>query len=100
MKPPGVKSLIPMEEYRLEEEEGYCDHSPTHGRWGIKWEEKFYVFSPGTNLQKDIWLGEAKKKIGAKKAHKALRWWCFVCEKFRVPPKEIIQDAMDEKEQT
>lgn len=65
MKPPGVRSLVPMEELRLEEVEGYCDHPPTHGRWAIKWEGKFYVFDPPTGLQKDIWLGEAKKKIGA-----------------------------------
>lgn len=98
MKLPGMSSLVPMEELRIEEEEGYCDHPPTHGRWGIKWEGKFYVFSPATGLQKDIWLGEAKKKLGAEEAYRALRWWCFHCEKFRIPPVEMVRDAMDEKE--
>ena len=46
-----------------------------------------YMFSPNTQMQKDIWLSDAGHllKGGKEEALKMLRWYCFSCRTVQTP---------------
>jgi len=59
-----------------------CEHNT--GQWLVLWEGVYYSIQPPSQLQKDIWLGDARRKIG-KKAEQCLRWLCHTCGTIQFP---------------
>ncbi len=61
------------------------------GRWAVKLEDQFYIFEPGTQLQKDLWLMSAHDGSGEPDAYVrvlklgALRWYCAQCGTVQEP---------------
>jgi hypothetical protein len=56
------------------------------GAWFVEHADRFYAVSPSTQLQKDIWLGDAATQLGDKeKALAMLRWYCFTCKTVQAP---------------
>jgi len=84
---PGRRYLRKAEEpvpyrYRLHER---CQCPTNRGRWLVLWGRQFYFIEPATQLQKDIWLGDASRKIGEEKALACLRWFCSHCGITQLP---------------
>lgn len=62
-----------------------CVHATTDGRWLVKEKDGYYAFDPPTQMQKDIWLGEARNAKEKEKRIKKLRWLCFSCNNIQEP---------------
>lgn len=71
------------------------DNTGQTGRWAVKLGDEFYVFEPGTQLQKDIWLSTHDPRArSAERGEEdyihqlklgALRWYCAVCGTVQEP---------------
>ena len=79
-KPPGSWCLEKITR-PVQESDQKCDHN--RGQWVVKWGDKFYIFDPATQLQKDIWLSNAGIKV--MDAMKLLRWFCWECGNIQMP---------------
>lgn len=62
-----------------------CKCGKNLGQWMVLWGRQLYFIQPPTQLQKDIWLGEATRKIGEEKALACLRWFCHGCRVVQLP---------------
>jgi len=62
-----------------------CNHAVTDGRWLVKKKDGYYAFDPPTQMQKDIWLGEARNTKEKERRVKMLRWLCFSCNNIQEP---------------
>lgn len=63
---------------------GKCTHDVTKGQWLVSWEGELYSIQPSSQLQKDIWLSEAKGQTGQDQVDK-LRWFCHLCGNIQMP---------------
>ena len=57
------------------------------GCWIVEHDGDHYMFSPNTQMQKDIWLSDAGHllKGGKEEALKMLRWYCLSCRTVQTP---------------
>lgn len=62
-----------------------CLCPKNYGQWCVLWKQQVYLILPPTQLQKDIWLGEARRKIKEEVALDALRWYCHGCRTVQRP---------------
>lgn len=62
-----------------------CAHKD--GAWRFEFNGILYGFIPPTQLQKDIWIAEAKSNgpQGKEARVQALRWACLVCKTVQMP---------------
>lgn len=63
------------------------------GRWAVKLGDEFFVFEPGTQMQKDIWLttheGSTRRPLEVEFIRLlklgSLRWYCGICGTVQEP---------------
>ncbi len=62
-----------------------CPCPKTNGQWCVVWGKRVYFILPPTQLQKDLWLGEAQRTVKRDVALNALRWYCHGCGNIQRP---------------
>ena len=82
-KPPGASYLVAAAgEAKYSDK---CKCSSSGGAWRVVHDGQLYAFTHDTQMQKDIWLGAVKPKIGEDAAIAMLRWYCFTCNTVQMP---------------
>lgn len=74
--PPGMRYLTRGVEVVIANK---CDCPSGQGHWGVEWKGVFYAITPGTQMQKDNWLGCKGASIDL------LRWYCYNCATVQLP---------------
>jgi hypothetical protein len=87
MKEVFTMSRLPGKDYLVElphpiPEGEKCTHN--RGQWLVLWEGVYYSIQPSTQIQKDIWLDEAKRETGSEQ-YSTLRWLCHECGTIQMP---------------